>query len=110
MKIRPACRGSSRKSLSDYLKTSRIRPKKPFLGGGAGADRFVYATAGWGADTVADFEDGVDRLDFTGSGLTFADLTVTAGTAGTTVSVGTSSILLAGVDAGLIDGSDFIFG
>lgn len=39
--------------------------------GGAGADRFVFAEAGWGYDQVCDFDPAAgDRLDFRGSGVT----------------------------------------
>ena len=38
------------------------------LTGGAGSDYFVYtetaASGGWGADTVTDWQDGVDVLKF----------------------------------------------
>ena len=48
------------------------------LSGGAGADTFVFAD-GAGADTILDWEDGLDVLDFAGvaSVTTFADLTIT---------------------------------
>ena len=46
------------------------------LVGGHGRDRFVYDDADFGRDRIVDFEDGVDRLDFTGSGLRWSDLSV----------------------------------
>jgi Ca2+-binding RTX toxin-like protein len=41
------------------------------LAGGAGADRFVFA-AGDDADIIADFEDGIDRLDLSAFGFASA--------------------------------------
>ncbi|WP_286829546.1 M10 family metallopeptidase C-terminal domain-containing protein, partial [Kordiimonas sp. UBA4487] len=47
------------------------------LTGGAGADTFSYQVAGWGNDTITDFEVGTDRIDMSGRGFTFLDLTIT---------------------------------
>ena len=50
--------------------------------GGHGADEFFFEN-GDGKDTILDFEDGIDKLDFSsyeksdGSKITFADLTLT---------------------------------
>jgi len=38
-------------------------------------DLFVFGTS-WGSDNIADFEDGIDRMDLTGSSLQFSDLTI----------------------------------
>ena len=48
--------------------------------GGAGSDTFVF-TALWTSasgfqDVIYDFEDGIDMIDLSTSGLTFADLTI----------------------------------
>lgn len=77
------------------------------LSGGAGADSFVFAT-GWGADRITDFARGADLLDFSGSGLGFADLSVTTVAEGTQVAHAGDTVLLVGVDA--LDASDFLFG
>ena len=46
------------------------------LTGGAGANIFAYGTKTFGADTIEDFKVGTDELDFTGSGLSLADLKI----------------------------------
>lgn len=44
-----------------------------FLTGGDGADRFRFV-GNWDFDSVLDFQDGVDRIDLSGQGITFANL------------------------------------
>lgn len=89
------------------------------LQGGAGADTFIFSShSPREADVVADFENGLDRLQFTGvagagpSGK-FAALTIQsvfyAEVASTEILFGVRSVILAGVDRGLIDPGDFIF-
>ncbi len=82
------------------------------LHGGPGDDAFVYGNAPFGRDTVRDFEDGVDVLDFSGSGLQWRDLEVSSdedGNAVVRVSGRENSVTLVGVDAALIDRDDFLF-
>ena len=82
------------------------------LSGGHGRDRFVYDAADFGRDRIVDFEDGRDLLEFTGSGLQWSDLSVSnngKGDAVVRVEGADSRIVLEGVDASLIDQSDFIF-
>lgn len=83
------------------------------LFGGAGADRFVYDTTVWGNDTIFDFTDGVDRIDLTGSGLTFSDFTVVDTAFGIRLDYndnGTiSTIAIANLDPADISAADFIF-
>ncbi len=82
------------------------------LHGGPGDDTFVYGDAPFGRDTVRDFEDGVDVLDFSGSGLRWRDLEVSSDeneNAVVRVSGTESSVTLVGVDAALIDRDDFLF-
>jgi Ca2+-binding RTX toxin-like protein len=80
------------------------------LRGNGGVDTFVFGNA-WGNDTVVDFEDGVDRLDFSGnSQLEVAtDLTVTAVGADALITdpFGNTVTLLGA--AGEVSGADFIF-
>jgi Ca2+-binding RTX toxin-like protein len=38
----------------------------PYMAGGAGADTFVIGPGRVGADTIGDFEPGVDRLELRG--------------------------------------------
>ncbi|MGJ8598306.1 Ig-like domain-containing protein, partial [Sulfitobacter sp.] len=46
--------------------------------GGAGTDQFIFGD-GFGADTIMDFEDGIELLDFSAhSATSFADLTVSS--------------------------------
>jgi len=46
------------------------------LSGGADADVFRF-TGKWGSDKVADFQDGIDRIDLRGSSLDFRALSIT---------------------------------
>jgi Ca2+-binding RTX toxin-like protein len=83
------------------------------LFGGSEADVFRFA-AGSGRDLVLDWQDGVDRLDFTGSGLTLANLTVTRGDADrdgaaddVLVTSGLGTVGLVNTSLSAIGGSDF---
>lgn len=79
-------------------------------GGKGGRDWFVYSGPNWGHDTIQDFEDGVDLLDFRGSGIRFEQLNLSQ--------FGTD-VLIRGQDGGdirlsnmllsQISTSDFIF-
>lgn len=44
-----------------------------FLTGGAGADKFRFVS-NFDFDTVMDFQDGIDKLDLSGQGISFAQL------------------------------------
>jgi Ca2+-binding RTX toxin-like protein len=80
------------------------------LAGGSGADTFVF-DGSWGDDTVTDFEDGIDLLDFTGSGLTFGDLSISQSGSDTLVEDAFgNSITLSGITASDITADDFLFG
>ena len=78
------------------------------LAGGAGADRFVFLP-GDGADRVADFEDGLDRLvfDAPGSGPA-AFQVIDQGPYAVVVCLGLR-VLLSGVDHALISSADIAF-
>lgn len=76
--------------------------------GGAGADTFVFAD-NWGFDTILDFEDGVDLIDLSGSGFEFIDLAIGNGGSGAEIAAGGSMLVLAGIDALLVDETDFVF-
>ncbi|MHA3916019.1 calcium-binding protein [Halovulum sp. GXIMD14793] len=79
------------------------------LYGGSGADTFVF-NAGDGSDVIHDYQDGIDKLDFSGSGLTFADLTITAGGNGEAIiAYGNGDQITLQNAAGQLDASDFIF-
>ncbi len=77
------------------------------LWGGTGADRFVFG-AGDGVDTIGDFEDGIDLIEFTG--LTFADLSITDEAEGARIGFGASdSVLVKNVLAADLTQDDFVF-
>ncbi len=78
------------------------------LTGGAGADIFRFGT-GFGNDQITDFEDGIDLLDFSDSGLTFSDLTIAANGSDTTVTdVNGNTIVLLGITTPVTE-ADFLF-
>ncbi len=67
-------------------------------------------------DTITDFQDGIDRLNFikvTGvsdtSDLTITDMTV-EGISGVSIISASDEVFLQGVTAADIDNSDFLFG
>jgi Ca2+-binding RTX toxin-like protein len=78
-------------------------------------DLFVFG-ATWGSDNIADFEDGMDLIDLSGSGFTFADLNIEDAFGGggfaTRITVsgnpGVGEIVLS-VDPAIIDATDFVF-
>lgn len=79
------------------------------LSGGAGADLFVFNLKD-DKDVITDFEDGTDMLDFSSTGLTFNDITITVNANGSTViSYGYNEQVELENTAGQIDQSDFIF-
>jgi len=83
------------------------------LTGGAGADRFVIATAALPitANTISDFQVGIDRIEILGlTGVTsFANLTLTTQGGNTVVAaLGTNLAILTGISTATA--SDFVFG
>ena len=80
------------------------------LSGGAGADHFIYDNAD-GIDLISDFEDGIDRIDLSGLGLTFGALTITGygSGLGTRIAFGTTVIKLEAVLPTDLGAADFIF-
>jgi Ca2+-binding RTX toxin-like protein len=79
--------------------------------GGAGADVFVYDTASFGIDTINDFSNGFEKLDFTALGLNYTSFIVTPdGEEGgdTLLSLGGDSIRLLNVLSTTIDQADFV--
>lgn len=79
------------------------------LNGGLGNDLFILA-ATEGRDTVQDFTNGSDRFGLAG-GLTFGQLTITQSGSNTLISLTNGGEVLAslsGVNANLIDATDFI--
>lgn len=78
------------------------------LTGGAGGDTFRFG-AGWGNDVVTDFQAGSDILDFSATGLGFADLTIYGSGGDTIVAGGSDDVTLLGIDAASLGIDDFAF-
>jgi serralysin len=77
--------------------------------GGADADTFVFNT-NWGRDTVSDFQDGIDILDFSTTGLVFGDLVITQSGNNTIITdINNNTIQLDNVLATDITAADFVF-
>jgi|GEM_PF-2275048 len=79
--------------------------------GGGGIDNFVFDIANFGSDTISGYVNGLELLDFRGSGLSFVDLTISTGPTDTIVSVTsdpTNQITLLNVTT-VIDVNDFTF-
>jgi Ca2+-binding RTX toxin-like protein len=80
------------------------------LTGGAGADYFAYLSAGFGADTITDWQDGSDRIDFSRmAAVTFAALALSQEAGGVRVGLGADSILIANAALANITQTDFLF-
>ena len=79
-----------------------------FLLGGADADTFVFDITNHGIDRIGDFEVGIDKLDFSGTGLAFTDFEITGETLAMAVS-SAGTILFNGVSADDLTEADFIF-
>lgn len=76
--------------------------------GGAGADRFQFF-AGHGVDLIADFQNGMDKIDFFSGPTRFEDLTFVQSGANTVIQHAGSRIIVADADVGQFDRSDFWF-
>jgi Ca2+-binding RTX toxin-like protein len=118
--------GSGNDTLSGSTGDDRLygRDGADFLSGGAGSDRLIGGTGAdtfqfrstWGSDKVVDFQDGIDRLDLRSTGLTFANLSITASDADhdgrvddTVIHAGGQSIALLDLKAALVGAADFVF-
>lgn len=77
------------------------------LSGGGGADTFEFR--GPGTVRVTDYHDGLDQLGFVGAGHTFADLAIAQVGANTSVTLDGVTVMLAGVQHGLIGVGDVLF-
>ncbi|SEB06782.1 calcium-binding protein [Rubrimonas cliftonensis] len=76
--------------------------------GGPGRDTFVFDTPEWGDDRIVlDFLPQSDTLDFRGSGLGFADLSITQAGDNVLIEAGDSSILVNSARFGPLDVADF---
>ncbi|TAK48585.1 MAG: hypothetical protein EPO23_08160 [Xanthobacteraceae bacterium] len=78
------------------------------LTGGGGADTFAYG-AGWAADTITDWQNGVDKLDFTAlasAGVhSAADLSIQTQVSNTVILWNGNQITLAGFNGSLNTGN-----
>lgn len=84
---------------------------KDVMTGGTGTDTFVFE-AGAHRDTITDFENNIDQLDFSGyAGVnSIADLGIFQNGAHTVISAGgPDSVTLLNTDVILIEATDFIF-
>jgi Ca2+-binding RTX toxin-like protein len=84
--------------------------------GGAGNDKFVFGST-WTSssgfqDIIWDFEDGLEKIDLRGSGLTFADLTIDNSGYSAIITSAAGQIELVGLGqqgSGTITQADFLF-
>ena len=79
------------------------------LVGGTGGDIFVIGLGG-GNDTVADFENGIDKIDASALATSFAGMTVTQNGSDAVLSFGAGSptLRLQNTSAASVDASDFV--
>jgi Ca2+-binding RTX toxin-like protein len=85
------------------------------MDGGIGNDTFVFGP-NFGADVINGFDanpvGGQDLLDISGLGITAgsfaADVHITGSASTTLITIGASSIVLAGVNVATIDHTDFL--
>lgn len=77
------------------------------LTGGTGADVFVFYS-GDGDDVITDFENGVDKIQFSGKSWEMLNI-VEQGSDVLITHNGSGSILLTGIAVSAIDASDFLF-
>lgn len=88
--------------------TSTIFGDDPFLDQLIETDIFVFNELG--AGTIKDYQDGVDKLDFSGLGIQFSDLEITTQFIfNTIIEYNDGSIKLNNFDLTYLDESDFIF-
>ena len=82
------------------------------LWGGLDADKFIFGSgfgSDTGADTIHDFEDGIDLIQIKKSASGFADLNVTQAGNDVLISYQSSSITLIDTDVADITQDDFLF-
>jgi len=78
------------------------------LRGGDGEDTFIFGVNS-GNDTISDFEDGVDTIEFRGTMDEFTDLVITQDGADTVITSDNGVITLTDFDSALLDVADFTF-
>ena len=77
--------------------------------GGFGNDTFIFG-ANSGNDTIDDYEDGRDILEFRDLVDDFSDLTITQDGANTVITSANGTLTLLDTDSSLLDANDFFFG
>lgn len=83
-------------------------PGNDLLTGGPGVDFFHFKKVD-GKDTITDFEDRIDRINFPNKSISFDDLTITDTAGGTLVKIdGGGSIFLQNIAAAQITIDDFL--
>ncbi len=78
-----------------------------FLLGGTESDLFSF-DGDDGADTINDFEIGIDLIEITG-GMSFTDVLLTQAGSDLDISFSTTTVRLLGVDQNDVDSGDFLF-
>ncbi len=78
-----------------------------WLFGGAGSDKFVFDEAD-GFDVIADFEDGFDLIDLSGSALTYDELGFSEDATGVDIVFGDTTVTLADATLSQIGADDFL--
>lgn len=86
-----------------------------YLTGGADADVFRFSGK-WGSDKIADFQDGIDRIDLRGNALNFSALSITQVNADSdgrvddvVVKAGGQTLTLLNMQKAMIGAADFLF-
>ncbi|WP_299969309.1 calcium-binding protein [uncultured Roseobacter sp.] len=79
------------------------------LTGGIGADVFIFELKD-GSDTITDFEDGIDQIRLSGTGLSFTDLTIIGQSGDAMISFGTDNVIVVtNIDHTILTEADFQF-
>ena len=100
---------------SSYADTLTGGSAEDIISGGAGddvlssqggADHFLYAAVGWGNDQISGFTQGLAKLDFQGSGISYGQLQLVASGADTQVVFGSDTILVYNTS---LTAADFLF-
>jgi serralysin len=81
------------------------------LTGGTGADVFAFSDVKFGRDTITDYNDTVDHLQFLASVAdAVSDFTITGNdTSSVTLTIGKNAVIITGTAPIHIDGDDFFF-
>jgi Ca2+-binding RTX toxin-like protein len=79
------------------------------LFGGHGRDVFDF-NGDWGQDVIADYRDGVDKLDFAGTGATrFEELGIAVVGNDVVITYGVDQVVLSNTNLASVEATDFVF-